>query len=223
MLSVKKIAVLLFILLIAQSPGIIRANMDYDDDDYEHEVRPEDASPIAKATFAGGCFWCMQHPFDQQKGVIATRVGYTGGNVEFPTYEQVTSGKTGHAEAIEIDFDADSVNYEQLLDIFWRNVDPTAKDRQFADVGSQYRTVIFFHSEDQERMAIASKEKLANSRIFRKPIVTEIAPAGEFYVAEDYHQKYYKKNPGRYRFYKVGSGRENYLKKKWGHETLEGS
>lgn len=171
-----------------------------------------------KATFAGGCFWCMEPPYDKVKGIISTTVGYTGGTKPNPTYEEVSTGTTGHAEAIEITYDPSQATYEQLLDIFWKNIDPTAKDRQFADAGTQYRTAIFYHDEEQKRLANASKEKLEKSGKFDKLIVTEIVPALAFYPAEEYHQEYYKKCPIPYEMYKVGSGREGYLKETWGEK-----
>ena len=169
-----------------------------------------------KATFAGGCFWCMQPVFDKMKGTVSTTVGYTGGAKENPTYEEVSSGKTGHTEAIEVVFDPSQVTYPELLDAFWRSVDPTDPRGQFADQGSQYRTGIFYHDEEQKLLAEESKEVLAKSGKFDHPIVTEISPASKFYKAEDYHQKYYVKNAGHYLQYKVGSGREGFLKRLWG-------
>lgn len=172
-----------------------------------------------KATFAGGCFWCMQHPFDQLEGVVSTAVGYTGGSTEHPAYEEVCSGRTKHAEAIEILYDPSRISYSALLEVFWRNIDPTAIDRQFADVGSQYRTAIFYHSEEQKKLAESSKKELEKSGKFNKPIVTEIVPASEFYKAEEYHQKYYEKNQAHYKRYKYGSGRDQYLKETWGKDA----
>lgn len=173
---------------------------------------------LEKATFAGGCFWCMEPPFDKIKGVVSTTSGYTGGSKENPTYEEVSSGRTGHAESVEILYDPAQVAYEKLLDVFWRNIDPTTRDRQFVDSGSQYRTAIFYHSEEQKRLAEESRARLEKSGKFGKPIVTEIAPAGRFYPAEEYHQDYYQKNPGRYKFYRFNSGRDQYLKRVWGEE-----
>jgi len=173
---------------------------------------------LRKATFAGGCFWCMQSEFDHEEGIIGTSVGYTGGKEENPSYEDVSSGKTGHAEAIEIVFDPEKISYERLLKIFWRNIDPTTLDQQFADIGSQYRTAIFYHDDEQKKQAIESKEALAKTGKFKKPLVTEVVPAGKFYVAEEYHQRYYKKNPMQYKMYKIGSGREAYVKGMWGSE-----
>jgi len=173
---------------------------------------------IEKATFAGGCFWCMQHPFDELKGVLSTTVGYTGGHTKSPTYEQVSAGGTGHAESVEILYDPARISYPDLLNVFWHQIDPTTPNRQFVDVGDQYRTAIFFHNENQKRQALKSMTDLEKSGIFGKPIVTEIVPASTFYRAEEYHQKYYKKSPIRYRFYRFGSGRDQYLNRIWGKE-----
>jgi peptide-methionine (S)-S-oxide reductase len=169
-----------------------------------------------KATFAGGCFWCMQPTFNEFKGVISTRVGYTGGHTVNPTYEEVSSGTTGHAEGIEIIYDPTKVTYAELVEEFWHNIDPTSLNRQFADSGTQYRSAIFYHDEEQKRIAEASKERLAKSGKFKKPIVTEITAATTFYPAEEYHQDYYKKNAMRYKAYKIGSGRAGYLEETWG-------
>ncbi len=171
----------------------------------------------AVATFAGGCFWCMEGPFEQLEGVRSVTSGYTGGMEKNPTYEQVSSGRTGHAEAVQIVYDPSKISYQTLLDVFWRQIDPTTPNAQFADHGTQYRTAVFYHTDEQQRLAAASKERLAASGTFEKPIVTEIVPASEFYPAEDYHQDYYKKNPLRYTLYRVGSGRDRYLKETWGH------
>ena len=168
------------------------------------------------ATFAGGCFWCMQHPYDKLPGVISTTVGYTGGQVPKPTYEQICTGKTGHAEAVQIVFDPSKTTYEQLLDVFWHNIDPTVLNQQFADIGSQYRTAIYYHNEKQHQLAQASKEALGNSGKFKTAIVTSIEPAVIFYAGEQYHQKYYKKNPGHYEMYSEGSGRKAFIRKNWG-------
>lgn len=180
--------------------------------------RTEASGKTEKATFAGGCFWCMEPPYDRIKGVISSTSGYTGGKTKNPTYEEVTSGRTGHAEAVEILYDPEQVSYQELLDVFWRNIDPTAEDRQFVDVGSQYRTAIFYHSDEQRRMAEESLHIVAQSGKFNKPIVTEIVPAGPFYPAEEYHQDYYLKNSGRYTFYRFNSGRDQFLEKLWGKE-----
>lgn len=169
----------------------------------------------AVATFAGGCFWCMQPPYDAIDGVLSTTVGYTGGRVENPTYEQVCSGRTGHAEAVRIVFDPKRVTYEALLEVFWRNIDPTAENAQFADVGTQYRTAIFYHDAVQKRLAEESRRRLLASGKFAR-VATEIVPAGPFYPAEEHHQGYYRKNRERYERYKVGSGRAGYLERTWG-------
>jgi peptide methionine sulfoxide reductase msrA/msrB len=173
---------------------------------------------LEKATFAGGCFWCMEPPFEKLKGVDAVISGYTGGRTENPTYEEVSSGRTGHAEAVEVQYDPSQVTYAELLDVFWRNIDPTTRDRQFVDTGSQYRAAIFYHNEEQKRWAEESKKKLDASGRFGKPIVTEIVPAGKFYAAEEYHQDYYKKSAVRYKFYRFNSGRDQYLERIWGKE-----
>jgi len=179
--------------------------------------KPAAAGPhLAKATFAGGCFWCMEPPFDKLNGVVSTTSGYTGGSKTDPTYEEVSSGGTGHAESVEVLYDPSKVSYEQLLDVFWRNVDPTVRNRQFCDVGEQYRTAIFTHDETQKRLAEASKAALEKSRPFKEGIVTEIVPAGRFYPAEEYHQDYYKKNPVRYKFYRYNCGRDQRLEQLWG-------
>jgi len=169
-----------------------------------------------EATFAGGCFWCMEAPFDKLSGVVSVTSGYTGGNMKNPTYKQVSAGGTGHAEAVQIVYDPTRIGYTKLLDVFWHNTDPTVVDRQFCDVGSQYRTGIFYHSEEQRLLALKSKEALENSKPFKGPIVTEVTEAGEFYPAEEYHQHYYKKNPIRYRYYRNGCGRDQRLKELWG-------
>jgi len=172
-----------------------------------------DKGNLRKATFAGGCFWCMQPAFDRLKGVISTAVGYTGGTIENPTYEQVCSGKTGHIEAIEIVFDPAVISFHELVEIFWKNIDPTQENGQFADTGPQYHTVIFYHDEEQRLQAEASKRELEESGKFGRRIATRIEPAQPFYKAEDYHQEYYLKDPVRYTLYKVGSGRASFLEK----------
>ncbi|MBL1261235.1 MAG: peptide-methionine (S)-S-oxide reductase MsrA [Thiotrichaceae bacterium] len=171
---------------------------------------------IEKATFAGGCFWCMEPPFDQLKGVISTTSGYAGGDEVSPTYKEVAGGRTGHTEVIQIEYDPAKIDYQKLLDVFWRNIDPTAVDRQFVDVGKQYRSEIFYHNDIQRALALASRDALAESGVFDKPIVTEVTALKDFYKAEEYHQDFYQKNPVRYKFYRYNSGRDAYLKKKWG-------
>lgn len=173
------------------------------------------AQKTAKATFAGGCFWCMEEALDAAPGVRLTMSGYIGGKVKNPTYEDVSAGRTGHTEAVEVTYDPGKVSYAQLLDLFWKNVDPTVGDRQFCDVGDQYRPAIFYHDAEQKRLAEESKRKLEASRKFKK-IAVQIAPATQFYVAEDYHQDYYLKNPLRYKYYKFSCGRAQALERLWG-------
>jgi len=168
------------------------------------------------AVFAGGCFWCMQPPFDQAKGVVKTVVGYTGGKKEDANYTAVSAHKTQHRESIEVTYDPAQISYGQLLDIFWRNINPTQADGQFHDIGLSYQAAIFYSNEEEKRIAEASKEALGKSGKFNKPIVTEILPVMPFYPAEDYHQKYYLKNPEAYNLYHVGSGRVDFLERIWG-------
>jgi len=168
------------------------------------------------ATFAGGCFWCMEHPFDELEGVLSTTSGYTGGHKDHPTYEEVSSGVTGHTEAIQIRFDPSRITYKKLLDVYWHNTDPTTPNRQFCDVGTQYRPAIFYHSEAQKQAAEASKQKLQQHKPFTQAIVTEIVAAGRFWPAEEYHQNYYLKNPLRYKFYRFNCGRDQRLRQLWG-------
>lgn len=170
----------------------------------------------AKATFAGGCFWCMQPPFENLPGVIATTVGYTGGSVKHPTYEQVSAGGTGHAESIEIEYDPSKISYEKLLDVFWHNVDPVTRNAQFCDHGNQYRTAIFYHDDEQRQQAEKSRSDLEAAGTLKKKIVTQVLPAGPFYAAETYHQDYYIKNAFRYHFYRLNCGRDQRLKELWG-------
>jgi peptide-methionine (S)-S-oxide reductase len=179
---------------------------------------PQPAVPPGQAVaiFAGGCFWCMEPPFDRLAGVTATISGYTGGTRVNPTYEEVSSGATGHAESVEVIYDPKKVSYEKLLEVYWVNVDPTVKDRQFCDSGTQYRTTIFYQDEAQRKAAEASKAALEKSRPFKEAIVTPIVMAGVFYPAEEYHQDYYKKNPVRYQIYRSGCGRDARLKQLWG-------
>jgi peptide methionine sulfoxide reductase msrA/msrB len=189
----------------------------------ESERNAMQDSDTAIATFAGGCFWCMEGPLEALDGVQSVVSGYTDGQVENPTYQQVSSGGTGHTEAVRVTYDPSKVSYEQLLETFWRQIDPTDPGGQFADRGSQYRTGIYYHSEEQRQLAEASKRELEASGKFDRPIVTEIKAATEFYEAEDYHQDYYKTNPTRYKMYKVGSGRAGYLEKTWDDEPLTAS
>ena len=169
-----------------------------------------------KATFAGGCFWCMEPPFDKLEGVISTTSGYIGGHQENPSYREVSSGGSGHTEAVQVRFDSDKISYEQLLEVFWRNIDPTTANRQFCDSGSQYRTGIFYHNAQQKESAESSKESLSASKPFPGKIATEISTASDFYPAEDYHQDYYLKNPVRYKYYRYRCGRDQRLEELWG-------
>ena len=171
---------------------------------------------LSTAIFAGGCFWCMEEAFEKVPGVVTVVSGYTDGKTKNPSYEEVSSGRTGHAESIEVKFDASKISYEKLLDVFWLNHDPTYNDRQFCDHGSQYRPGIFWHDEEQKRLAEASRAKYEKLKEFKQPIVTEIAKATQFWPAEDYHQDYYKKNPVRYNFYSNGCGRYSRLNELWG-------
>jgi peptide-methionine (S)-S-oxide reductase len=179
-------------------------------------ITAEQAKNLATATFAGGCFWCMEAPFDKLPGVVSTISGYTGGFKKNPSYEEVSAGTTGHAEAVQVTYDSMKITYLQLLQVFWRNIDPLAANRQFCDGGSQYRSGIFYHNEAQRKLAEATKRELAESGRFKQPIVTEIVAATEFYPAEEYHQDFYKKNPLRYQAYRTGCGRDRRLQELWG-------
>ena len=176
----------------------------------------------AIATFAGGCFWCMEPPFDELDGVISTTSGYTGGRKQNPTYEEVSTGTTGHTEAVQVVYDPTRVTYERLLEVFWRNIDPVTANAQFCDHGTQYRSGIFTHDPTQRRLADESKRALEASGRFKAPIVTEIVAAGPFYPAEEHHQDYYKKNPVRYKFYRAGCGRDRRLGELWGDAAARG-
>ena len=180
---------------------------------------PTAAAATARAVFAGGCFWCVEADFDKVGGVLSTTSGYTGGNVPNPTYEQVSGKHTGHAEAVEIVFDPKKVTYEQLVEHFWRTIDPTTKDRQFCDAGSPYRTAIYAQDAAQLKAAQASKVALEKAKPFKEPVVTEIVMGGPFYPAEEYHQDYYKKNPVRYNYYRLSCGRDARLKELWGSQA----
>ncbi|MFK8182255.1 MAG: peptide-methionine (S)-S-oxide reductase MsrA [Phormidesmis sp.] len=172
------------------------------------------------AVFAGGCFWCMEKPYDELPGVISTTSGYTGGNLEDPTYRQVSSGGTGHFEALKVVYDPDQVNYETLLDVFWKNIDPLDNRGQFCDKGSQYLSAIFVEGPEQMALAEASKKDIAEKlRDFNQPIATEVLPTATFYDAEEYHQDYYQKNPIRYNLYRTGCGRDNRLAAVWGDDA----
>ena len=179
------------------------------------EAQLNNMTTLEKATFAGGCFWCMEPPYGELEGVISIYPGYTGGEKKNPNYEQVSAGFTKHLEAIQIEFDPEIVDYKTLVDIFWRQIDPTDAGGQFVDRGHHYTTAIFYHSTIQKDIALSSKETLENSARFNKPIVTAILPAKDFYLAEDYHHEYYKKNPVHYNSYKVLSGRQSFIKENW--------
>jgi peptide-methionine (S)-S-oxide reductase len=179
-------------------------------------VFPAQAQKLEKATFAAGCFWCTEEAFEKVPGVISAVSGYTGGKIKGPSYEQVSSGRTGHTEAVEVTFDPAKVSYEKLLDVFWLNHDPTVKDRQFCDSGTQYRPEIFYRDEQQKKLAEASKAKWEKAKPFKQPLLTQITAASEFYPAEDYHQDYYKKNALQYKFYVTGCGRYARLDQLWG-------
>ncbi|HJV65103.1 MAG TPA: peptide-methionine (S)-S-oxide reductase MsrA [Geomonas sp.] len=180
----------------------------------ESTVTSTASNNVERAIFAGGCFWCMEPVFDKMEGVLSVMPGYTGGDIPNPSYAEVCEGETGHAEAVLIRFDPSRVSYRELLGVFWHNIDPTTKNRQFCDFGTQYRTAIFYTSAEQQAVAEETKRELQANRPF--PIVTEIVPATEFYPAEDYHQQYYKKNPERYKMYHDGCGRNWRLKELWG-------
>ncbi len=182
----------------------------------EEEKKTTGDKFLATATFAGGCFWCMEPPYDKLDGVVSTTSGYTGGHQKNPTYQEVSAGGTGHAESVQVVYDPAKVSYAKLLDVFWHNIDPLTPNAQFCDHGSQYRTAIFYHNEEQKRLAEASKQELEKSGRLPQPIVTEIVSASEFYPAEDYHQDYYQKNPIRYKFYRHNCGRDAVLEKIWG-------
>ena len=177
--------------------------------------QPDAAKPArAVATFAGGCFWCVEADFDKVSGVLETISGYTGGHTVNPTYRQVSAGGTGHAEAVQVVYDPDKVSYAQLLDVFWRHVDPTVENRQFCDVGDEYRTAVFVKGAEERQLAEASKKKVAAT--LGKHVYTQIADAGPFYKAEDYHQDFYKKNELKYKFYRWNCGRDQRLQELWG-------
>jgi len=174
------------------------------------------AAERAVATFAGGCFWCMEGPFDVLDGVISTTSGYTGGHVVQPSYEQVSAGGTGHTEAVQIVYDPSRISYVKLLEVFWKNIDPTTSDRQFCDRGNQYRPGIFYHDQEQLATAEASRAELEKTKSFAEPVRVELTAAAQFYPAEEYHQDYYLKNPIRYRFYRHNCGRDKRLEELWG-------
>lgn len=173
-------------------------------------------SQLAKATFAGGCFWCMEEAFEKVEGVVSATSGYSGGQVVNPSYEEVSAGRTGHAESVEVVYDPAKVTYSKLLDAFWHNVDPITPNAQFCDHGTQYRSAIFYHNEEQKRLAEASRKTIEQSKRFKESIVTQLVMVSQFYPAEEYHQDFYKKNPIRYKFYKYNCGRAQRLEQLWG-------
>ncbi len=183
---------------------------------------PKTEGALATATFGGGCFWCMEPAFDVVPGVVSTTSGYTGGTKDHPTYEEVSAGGTGHVEVVQVLYDPTRVGYARLLEIFWHNVDPLDPHGQFCDKGEQYRSAIFFHDEEQRRLAEESKRRLEESRRFQQPIATRLVPASDFYLAEAYHQDYYRKNPLRYRFYRRTCGRDARLEALWGEDAKKG-
>jgi methionine-S-sulfoxide reductase len=178
----------------------------------------KETGEYARATFAGGCFWCMEPPFDKLDGVIATISGYTGGRTENPTYQEVSSGITGHVEALQVTYDPTRVSYEELLAVFWRNINPVDDGGQFVDRGSQYRPAIFYHDAEQKRLAEASRDRLTATGRFESPLKTAIEPLDIFYPAEEYHQDYYVKSPLRYKFYRYNSGRDQFIDRFWGNK-----
>ena len=184
------------------------------EDSMEKANRP--SKELKKATFAGGCFWCMEKPYESYEGIVEVISGYTGGKSENPTYSEVSSGGSGHVEAVQVSYDPSVISYEKLLDIFWRQIDPTDPGGQFADQGYQYTTAVFYHDDEQKQLAEQSKQDLADSKKFDKPIVTRIVEVAPFFKAEEYHQDYYKKNPVHYNSYRHGSGRGPFLEKTWG-------
>ena len=192
--------------------GFQKSNNLKDKMDTTMDINQKD---LSEATFAGGCFWCTESDFEKFDGIVEVISGYVGGQTQDPTYQEVSAGGTGHAEAIRVRYDPQKITYDELLDIFWRHVDPTDSGGQFVDRGSQYRPAIFYHDDEQKRLAEESKRKLETSGRFNKSIATEIVPVSEFYQAEDYHQDYYKKNPLRYKMYRSNSGRDQFLEKAW--------
>ena len=199
--------------------GFQKSNDKLSKQDEKSTLMKAESKNLKTATFAGGCFWCVESDFEKANGVVEAVSGYTGGQKPNPTYEEVSAGATGHAEAVRVTYDPDKITYEELLDVFWRHVDPTDGGGQFVDRGSQYRTAIFYHDEEQKRIAEESKAQLEKSGRFSGPIVTEIVPLTDFYPAEDYHQDYYTKNPLRYKLYRFGSGRDQFLNSTWSAEA----
>ena len=212
MRQIMLIAVVLpFVLCIHSNAG--------EPNDRQGSIMSNQKEKLAKATFAGGCFWCMEHPFEKLDGVTQVISGYAGGHKVNPTYKEVSAGGTGHVEAVQITYDSDKLSYEDLLDVYWRQIDPTDAGGSFADRGSQYRSVIFYHNDEQKRMAEISKENLDKSGRYEKPIVTEIVKLSNFFKAEEYHQDYYRNHSLKYKYYRYRSGRDQYLEKIWGNKV----
>ncbi len=211
----------LLIILAGLALGVIAACVWNPQTEIEAKEKPMSDKDLAIATFAGGCFWCVESDFEKVDGVAEVVSGYTGGREKDPTYKDVSSGGTGHLEAVQVHYDPDKVSYEELLGVFWRHIDPTDPGGQFVDRGRQYRSAVFYHDEEQRRKAEASKAALAETGRFDKPIVTEILPLDTFYEAEDYHQDYYKKSSIRYKFYRYNSGRDQFISKVWGEKLDE--
>jgi peptide-methionine (S)-S-oxide reductase len=181
-----------------------------------HAQTAETSSHPQKATFAGGCFWCMEEVFEKVEGVISATSGYTGGQKTNPIYQDVSAGITGHAEAVEVLYDPAKVTYATLLEVYWRNIDPTTPNQQFCDVGNQYRAAIFYHSDEQKRLVEESRQRVEKTKTFKDPLITQLSAASTFYPAEEYHQDFYKKNPIRYKAYKFNCGRTQQLEELWG-------
>lgn len=206
----------LFVILTALILSACQSSESREPESTAAVASPVDPKNHATATFAGGCFWCMEPPFEKLTGVVSVTSGYTGGHKLDPTYEEVSAGETGHAESVQVVYDSTQISYAQLLEVFWHNIDPLAANRQFCDAGTQYRSAIFYHNAEQQRLAEASKQQLAQSGRFDRPIVTEIVAATQFYPAEEYHQDFYKKNSLHYKAYRAGCGRDRRLKELWG-------
>jgi peptide methionine sulfoxide reductase msrA/msrB len=222
--KMKSILLIAFVILIGLILlGFQKSNDEQFKQSEKSALMKTESKNLKTATFAGGCFWCMESDFEKVSGVVEAVSGYTGGQKQNPTYEEVSAGGTGHAEAVQVTYDPAKITYKELLDVFWRHVDPTDAGGQFVDRGSQYRTAIFYHDEEQKRIAEDSREQMEKSSRFSAPIVTEIVLLTEFYPAEDYHQDYYRHNPLRYRFYRLGSGRDQFLKSTWGAEATASS
>jgi peptide methionine sulfoxide reductase msrA/msrB len=213
------VPILVVAILVAVGVTSTRADSPRPED--KQANTPAEGGKLAKATFAGGCFWCMEPPFEKLKGVVSVTSGYTGGKEKAPSYSEVSSGRTGHLEAVQVKYDPAIVSYEYLLEVFWRQIDPTDDGGQFADRGKQYRTAIFALDREQHALAEASKRKLEKSGVFKAPIVTKVRWAEPFYAAESYHQDYYKKDPANYKRYRSASGREGFLKSVWGNRPLK--